>query len=106
MIFSVQKRFLVFLLLPVVLILLVSGVASFLYARSYLLDGWTAMTKLRLEWTAHQIQMRLNSRRELMDLIVKAQSALDPFGQPRPFSSSSFQRCPEFVLWRFNHCLE
>ena len=78
MIFSLQKRFLIFLLLPVVLILLVSGMASFLYARSYLLDGWTAMTKLRLQWTAHQIQMRLNSKRELMNLIIKAQSAPDP----------------------------
>ncbi|MGB6068309.1 MAG: adenylate/guanylate cyclase domain-containing protein [Desulfomonilaceae bacterium] len=74
MIFSLQKRFLVFLLLPVVLIVLISGVASFFYARSYLLDEWTATTKLRLEWTAHQIQMRLDSKRELIDLIVKAET--------------------------------
>jgi adenylate cyclase len=75
MIFSLQKRFLVFLLLPVVLILLVSGVASFLYARSYLLDEWTATTKLRLEWTAHQIRMRLDSKREFINLMVKAETS-------------------------------
>ena len=77
MIFSLQKRFLVFLLLPVVLIVLVSGVASFLYARSYLLDEWKAMTKLRLEWTAHQIRMRLDSKRELINLVVKAETTSD-----------------------------
>jgi adenylate cyclase len=77
MIFSLQKRFLVLLLLPVVLILLVSGVASFLYARSYLLDEWTAMSRLRLGWTAHQIRMRLDSKRELIKLIVRAETAPD-----------------------------
>jgi class 3 adenylate cyclase len=77
MIFSLQKRFLVFLLVPVVLILLASGIASFLYARSYLLDEWKTTSKLRLAWTAHQIQMRLNSKRELLDLIVKAEKAPD-----------------------------
>ena len=77
MIFSLQKRFLVFLLLPVVLIVLFSGVASFLYARSYLLDEWTAMTRLRLEWTAHQIKMMLDSKRELINLVVKAETDSD-----------------------------
>ena len=77
MIFSLQKRFLVFLLLPVVLTVLISGVASFLYARSYLLDEWTAMTRLRLEWTAHQIRMMLDSKRELINLLVKAETTSD-----------------------------
>ena len=77
MIFSLKKRFLVFLLLPVVLILLVSGIASFLYARSYLLDEWAVTSKLRLAWTAHQIQMKLDSKRELINFIVKAETAPD-----------------------------
>ncbi|HMK36141.1 MAG TPA: adenylate/guanylate cyclase domain-containing protein [Desulfomonilaceae bacterium] len=74
MIFSLKKRFLVFLLLPVTLVLLAIGLGSFFYARSYLLDEWTTTTRLRLEWTAHQIQMRLNRQREFIDLFVKAES--------------------------------
>ncbi len=47
----------------------------FLYARSYLLDEWTATTRLRLEWTAHHVQMSLNSKRELINLMVKSETA-------------------------------
>ncbi len=38
----------------------------------YLLDQWKSVTKLRLEWTSHQIQMRLDRERSLIDLIVMA----------------------------------
>ena len=47
MVFSLQKRFLVFLLLPVTLTLAIVGVTSFIYARSYLLDEWGAMVRLK-----------------------------------------------------------
>jgi adenylate cyclase len=35
------------------------------------------MTRLRLEWTAHQIQMMLDSKRELINLVVKAETDSD-----------------------------
>jgi class 3 adenylate cyclase len=73
MIFSLQRRFLLFLLVPVTLILLVAGVASFFYARSYLLDEWKTVAQLRLEKTAHQIQMKVERVREVMDLIADAE---------------------------------
>jgi adenylate cyclase len=74
MVFSLQKRFLLVLMLPVTLILLATAIASFVYARSYLLEEWKSVTKLRLEKTSHQIQMRLDRVRSLIDLIVRAQS--------------------------------
>lgn len=78
MIFSLQRRFLVLLLLPVVLVLSVLGLASFLYARSFLLDQWNLTTKLSLEKTAHQIQMRLDEKRGMVKLIALAEETGDP----------------------------
>ncbi len=78
MIFSLQKRFLVLLLLPVLLVLSILGLASFLYARSFLLDQWNLTTKLSLEKTAHQIQMRLDEKRGMMELIALAEKKGDP----------------------------
>jgi class 3 adenylate cyclase len=72
MIFSLQRRFVAFLLLPVSLILAAIGVASFLYAREHLLDEWTDAAQLRLEKAAHEIQMLLDEKRELLDLIAEA----------------------------------
>jgi adenylate cyclase len=71
--FSLQTRFLVFLLLPVTLILLGAGYASLNYARSALQEQWTSAVQLRLEKTAHQIQMRLDEKKELMELVAKAE---------------------------------
>ncbi len=72
MVFSLQRRFLLFLLLPVVVIMSLTGFASFMYARSYLLDQWRSSAMLRLEKTAHQIRMKLDEKRRLMDLIAEA----------------------------------
>ncbi len=78
MVFSLQKRFFVLLLLPVVFVLLILGLASFLYARSFLLDQWNLTTKLSLEKTAHQIRMRLDEKREMMELIALSEKSGDP----------------------------
>ena len=72
MVFSLQRRFLLFLLLPVVLIIFVTGFASFMYARSYLLEQWRTSAMFRLERTAHQIRMHLDEKRRFMDLIAEA----------------------------------
>lgn len=73
MIFSLQKRFLVFLLLPVAAILALVGFAGFCFARSYLIDQWTLSMQLMLEKAAHQISMTLDERLQLINLIAKAE---------------------------------
>ncbi len=73
MFFTLQRRFLILLLLPVTIVLLVAGVGSFFYARSYLLDQWTTAALLRLEKSAHQIEMRLERKREFMRLIAASE---------------------------------
>ncbi|MEJ2718527.1 MAG: adenylate/guanylate cyclase domain-containing protein [Deltaproteobacteria bacterium] len=72
MIFSLQRRFLISLLIPVTLVVLVISVVSFMYARTYLLDQWESTAMLKLEKTAHQIQMRLAGKKEFIELIVEA----------------------------------
>ena len=70
---SLQTRFFLFLLLPVTLVLLGAGYASLIYARATLQSQWTDSVKLRLEKTAHQIQMRVDEKQALIDLIVQAE---------------------------------
>jgi adenylate cyclase len=70
---SLQTRFFLFLLLPVTIVLLGAGYASFIYARATLQTQWTDSVKLRLEKTAHQIQMRLDEKQALIDSIVQAE---------------------------------
>ena len=72
-VFSLQRRFLVLLLVPVTLILLLAGVGSFLYARHYLLNEWESTARLKLEKTAHVIRMRLDNKRRLIKLIAEAE---------------------------------
>ncbi|MEJ2716566.1 MAG: adenylate/guanylate cyclase domain-containing protein [Deltaproteobacteria bacterium] len=70
---SLQTRFFLFLLLPVTIVLLGAGYASLMYARATLQSQWTDSVKLRLEKTAHQIQMRVDEKQSLIDLIVQAE---------------------------------
>ena len=74
MIFSLERRFLILLLIPVTLILLLVGVAGFFYARGYLLDQWVGSIQLRLEKAAYQISLQLDEKLELIDLIGKSES--------------------------------
>jgi adenylate cyclase len=69
--FSLERRFLILLLLPVALILIVGGVAGFLYLRD-LRDLWGVATRLKLEKAVHQIQERLE---EKMDLVRRIEGA-------------------------------
>lgn len=71
MIFSLQRRFLLLLLLPVALILIFVGVAGFVFARNFLLEEWVATTNLRLEKAALAIRQKLNDKLELIELIAK-----------------------------------
>jgi len=71
MVFSLRRRFILFITLPVALVLLGVGWISFMYARSALLEQWSASVLLKLEKTAHQVHMSLDEKRELVDLIAE-----------------------------------
>lgn len=73
MIFSLQRRFFVFLLLPVAIIVTALGFSGFFYARGYLLDQWASSTQLKLEKAAHRIGMKLDEKLQLINLIGKAE---------------------------------
>ncbi len=78
MIFSLQKRFLVFVLLPVTIVVACFGVAGFIYTRGYLLEQWLVSAQLQLERAAHEINMNLEQKLELIGLISKADDAPNP----------------------------
>lgn len=71
--FSLQRRFLLLLLLPVALILIFVGVAGFVLARNHLLDQWIASTNLRLEKAALAIQNQLDDKLDLINLIARTE---------------------------------
>jgi len=75
MIFSLERRFFLLLLLPVALILIAVGVGGFMYARAYLLEQWSESTRLRLEKAAHEIKMKMDEKLELINLIAKTDAA-------------------------------
>jgi len=74
MVFSLEKRFLVFLLIPLTLIVGLLAFGNFFVARSYLLAQWAESTRLKLEKAAHQITMELDEKMELITLIGKAEN--------------------------------
>ncbi len=61
---SLQKRFSIFMIFPVILLLVVMGVAGFVYARSLLLSQWREAAALKLQRAAHQVDMRLSRTKE------------------------------------------
>ncbi len=73
MIFSLQRRFLIFLLIPVLLFVMGTGFVSFLFARKYLLAQWEESAQLMVEKAAHQIRMEIDAKRDLADLIAQAE---------------------------------
>jgi adenylate cyclase len=73
MIFSLERRFLLLLLIPVAVILITVGVVGWMFGRSLILDQWIDSTRLRLEKAAHQITMHMDEKPELIKLIAKAE---------------------------------
>ena len=65
---SLQQRFTLFLLVPVALLLTGMGVAGFIYARDKLLEQWRVVTVLRIQRTAHQVDMRLSRVKEWLQM--------------------------------------
>ena len=64
-----QKRLVIFLLLPLILILLGAGFLGFLYARNIMLVQWEEAAILKLQRAAHHIDMRLNRPFQLLEIL-------------------------------------
>ncbi|MFH1981559.1 MAG: adenylate/guanylate cyclase domain-containing protein [Pseudomonadota bacterium] len=73
---SLQQRLILLLLLPVSAILVVVGLAGFLYARQVMLAQWREAALLRLERAAHVIDMRLAAPIDRIELFSGAGDAL------------------------------
>ncbi len=69
---SLQKRLLVFLIIPVALFLGASGFIGYKYIRESLVKEWQEIAVLRMERAAHQMDMRLHLTRQWMEAFAKA----------------------------------
>jgi len=56
---SLQQRLAVFLIVPVALLLSLTGLFGLVYARKAMIDAWEEASTLKLERAAHQLDMRL-----------------------------------------------
>jgi len=65
---SLNQRLALFLLLPVALLLFVTGFVGFIFARNVLLDEWKEASVLKLQRAAHFIDMRLSQPIELINM--------------------------------------
>jgi hypothetical protein len=81
MIKSLEQRLALFLLLPVALLLFLTGFLGFLYARNIMLHEWREAAILKLQRAAHQLDMRL---RRPTDWIQMMQAAAGGRGGPIP----------------------
>jgi class 3 adenylate cyclase len=65
---SLNQRLAVFLLLPVALLLFLTGLGGFFFAINVLLNEWQEASVLKLQRAAHYIDMRLNRPIELINM--------------------------------------
>jgi adenylate cyclase len=65
---TLNQRLTLFLLLPVALLLFLTGFAGYIFARKVLLDEWKEAAVLKLQRAAHYIDMRLNRPIELINM--------------------------------------
>ena len=68
---TLQKRFVVYMLMPVALLMCVMGVAGFVYARNAILTQWEEAAVLKLQRAAHHVDMRLARPKEWVSLYQK-----------------------------------
>jgi sigma-B regulation protein RsbU (phosphoserine phosphatase) len=71
---SLEKRFELFLFVPVTLLLVAMGAAGFIYARRIMLLQWEESAILRLQRSAHLVDMRLSRPKELVRLYLESDS--------------------------------
>jgi adenylate cyclase len=65
---SLNHRLALFLLLPLALLLFLTGFVGFIFARDVLLDEWKEASVLKLQRAAHFIDMRLNRPIEVINM--------------------------------------
>lgn len=63
-----QLRLAVFMFLPVAVLLIGMGFAGFIYARNSLLAEWSEAATLKLQRTAHEVDMRLSRAKEWLKM--------------------------------------
>jgi adenylate cyclase len=71
MIKSLNQRLALFLLLPVALLLFLTGFIGFVFARKVLLAEWREASLLKLQRAAHHIDMRLNRPIAMIEMFNK-----------------------------------
>ena len=72
---SLQQRTLFFILAPTLLLLVTLSVGGFVFVRSILLDQWSETAIVKLQRTAHLIDMELRRPKELLSLLQSADDA-------------------------------
>lgn len=75
---SLQQRLSLFMILPVAVLLVGMGIASFIYARDALLSQWQEAAVLKLERGAHQVDMHLSRIRNWIHSLDKAAESSNP----------------------------
>ncbi|MDI6854287.1 MAG: adenylate/guanylate cyclase domain-containing protein [Deltaproteobacteria bacterium] len=73
-----RHKLMFYVLLPTALLLLGFGIAGFIYTRHNLLEEWQEAAILRLERAAHQLDMRLSTPLNWIDIFVKNAVAGNP----------------------------
>jgi adenylate cyclase len=71
MIKSLNQRLALFLLLPVALLLFLTGFVGFIFARKVLLNEWREASLLKLQRAAHHVDMRLNHPIAMIEMFNK-----------------------------------
>jgi len=74
---SLQQRLSIFLILPVALLLILMGIAGFIYARNLLLSQWQEASILKLQRAAHQVDMRLASVKDWIQVFNQTSVSQD-----------------------------
>ncbi len=82
MIKSLQQRLALFLLLPVALLLFLTGFVGFLYARGIMLNEWRESGVLKMQRAAHHIDMRLSQPIEWINMFHKTSRYRGGFCDP------------------------
>ena len=69
---TLQRRFVLLILVPVALLMLAMGMAGFVFARRSLLNEWEEATVLKLQRQAHLVDMRLARPKEWIHVLQSA----------------------------------
>jgi len=78
---SLKQRLTFIIIIPLALMLFLSGSLGFIYAREKIFKQWQESSLLKLQRAAHLITMRLNKPMEWMSVFVKISGARHPHAQ-------------------------